>query len=777
MKKFLLALFIPFTCQLALSQNRLTGRVSDEKSGELIIGAIIYSPDQSLKTVTNIDGLFTLFLSNKDSISLIVHALGFEDYKFLIPASADSTYAIKLKEKLTHLNEIVVRENSVHSALNEMNIDKKYLETLPAFVGVVDIIKAYQTLPGIQRGKEGSSQLFIRGGSPDQNLFLLDGIPLYNVNHAGGFFSVFDEDAINSISLYKGAFPARFGGRLSSIVDIRQNNGNKNEPVNRFEIGLMVMKYAHEGSLNDKTTFHFSLRRSNLDMIPRLSNLISNGGKFSLGYTFYDFNFKTNTTLSQKDRISISVYSGRDRSFVRAKDKNDHSSFHSLTENKWGNALTSIQWTHVFQNQLFSRYAISSTNYFFKNLLEAQGQENNRSFDDMYQFQSSIHDIIYTGDFEWTLNNQAELRFGTNFTNHHFNPGKFAQTFQNDTLLIKDNFGSEKHINNELSTYVEVMGKFHQLDFNIGLRNISYLTKALIYNATEPRISLSYPLVSNLKLSTSYSRMNQFMHLLSNPGLGLSVDLWVPVTNKIPPQSSNNFTLGLSNIKWNDLTFSTEAYFKTFDDIIDFKQGASFFGDKKDWQDKVEIDGQGKTYGSEFSLARNQGKFTWSASYVLSKNTRTFANLNLGNPFPFRYDRRHVINLSGNYLISGQKNLSFYWTYNSGEPITLSQQAFKVYTLDQFNSSTIKFDYYTAYDFALRNNFRVPAYHRLDIGYNITKETGKAYKTIRIGVYNLYNRKNPYYLFFDKDNTGKTRLYNLTMYPIIPSISWSWKFK
>ncbi|MBI9063550.1 MAG: TonB-dependent receptor [Marinilabiliaceae bacterium] len=783
MKKLMLRLLL-FVCATNLlgqtKQYTICGYVSDAGSGEKLINANVYEPKGLIGSVSNTYGFYSLTLP-AGQYTIVYSFVGFETKRVNVDLNQDKEINITLAYAAA-IDEVTVVGGAVNNKLDDTQMSKEVItmetvKSLPAFMGEADVIKTMQLLPGVQSGNEASSGLYVRGGGPDQNLILLDGVPVYNANHLFGFFSVFNTDAIKNLSLYKGGFPARFGGRLSSVVDIRMKEGNEKEFHGGVQVGLIASKFHLEGPIQkDKTAFHISGRRTYIDVLTRPLMPKDNFG----GYFFYDLNAKVNHKFSDRSRIYLSAYTGRDKAFAKYDESysSGEESYHDKDKSHlyWGNITTALRWNYVFNNKLFSNTTVTYSQYKFNVENEAIHKVDNKVVDDIhYKYKSGINDVSYKMEFDWYPSNAHEIKFGVNYIYHTFNPGVEAFRKKSDyEQPFNKTFGDDEIYAHELNFFMEDNIQLSdRLKANLGLHFSGFNVENTFYTSLEPRISMRYVASDRITLKAAYSKMQQYLHLLSNSTIGMPTDLWVPVTEKIKPQMSHQYAIGAVYSPVKKYTFSVEGFYKDMKNLIEYKEGASFFGSSVGWEDKVEM-GDGRSFGMEVLLKKESGKTTGWIGYTLSKSERQFERLNFGEWFPARHDRTHDLSVVMSHKFSDKIDIGATWVFGTGNAITLAThdiqplqgEADNDYDVD--NSSVPYFEH--------RNNYRMPDYHRLDFGVNFHKKKKRGTRTWNISVYNVYNRKNPFFLYVgNKDDGGKV-LKQISLFPILPSISYTYKF-
>lgn len=783
----ILALIVNLTGQ---AQTSLSGYVTDAKSGERLIGAHVWEPIIKQGQVTNGYGYFTMTLpKNTSQVSLHVSYIGYKKSELPLTLQHDTVLTIAL-ESDNVLGEVEVTATMEQPIQQRENISLISIPTrdiamLPALGGERDILKAYQLMPGVQAGNEGSSGLYVRGGSPDQNLMLLDDAPLYYVNHLGGFTSIFNNDAINSSKLYKGGFPARYGGRLSSVFDVKMKEGNNNKHTGAFTVGMLTSKILAEGPLGKgSTTYLISVRRFMYDLITRPVTKLATGNT-SVGYTFWDANLKLNHTFSNNDRLFLSAYFGDDKLFFTVDEEEDSGDFYAKSDKQWGNNMVALRWNHLFNAKLFSNTVLSYTRYRYLDYIETETTNADIQLKTHDEFFSGINDVSLKPVFEYFSSNALKLTFGGEGILHYYNPGKTTQFSAKNNKTLLDTTLMNKFFATEGSLFLENDIKLPMgLRFNLGLRFTHYNMQGHAFNNWQPRAIVSY-LFNDVQVKLSYSKMMQPVHLLTSSGVGIPIEFWVPATPKARPGSAQQAALGMATTLFKKFEFSAEAYYKEMDHLITFKEGASYFGTEATWEEKIETRGKGQTYGLELLLQKKQGRTTGWLSYTLSKNMRQFHNINQGRAYPFKYDRRHEINLVFNRQLTDDVQFSASWVFASGEALTLPAQKFNMpvqfpneIDLGQANGDNTRIA--SIHVYPEKNSMRSKPYHRLDIGFNFSKVKPRGTRTWNLSIYNLYNRKNPYYYYLSegRDNgKGSSQFMQQSLFPFMPSVSYSFRFR
>ena len=767
--------------QLRAQKFTISGYVKDKNTGEVLIGANIYNKQNYDGTTSNNYGFYSLTLP-ADSIRLVFSYVGYQPVEIYFDLNEDTEINIGLEDVVT-LNEIVIsgkEEIQEVTQMSKINIPVAQIKAMPALLGEVDVLKVLQLLPGVQSGTEGSSGLYVRGGGPDQNLILLDGVPVYNASHLFGFFSVFNADAINNVDLIKGGFPARYGGRLSSVIDITMKEGNHEKLQGEGAIGLISSKLTLEGPIkNERTTFLVSGRRTYIDLLARPIIKSATEGDETAGYYFYDLNAKINHRFSYRDRIYLSGYFGNDEAYSRLKSSYNIDGGNVTYDEEfgmnWGNIIGAFRWNHVFSPKLFSnltltysRYRFDVFRYYAEVRETSAGIENE---DESISYFSGIRDFAVKMDFEFIPNPNHYVRFGLNGINHTFNPGilSYQSTLQSDVTL-----GSFKTTADEFAAYIEDdITVTDQLKINAGFHISAFNVDNEFYTSLQPRLAIRYLLNNGLSIKGSYAQMTQFIHLLTNSGIGLPTDLWLPATEKVAPQESYQFAFGLAKTLKRQFEVSLEAYYKEMDGLIEYKEGASFLNIEGDWQDKVET-GQGESYGMELFIQKKTGKFTGWIGYTLSWSERQFDNLNFGRPFPYKYDRRHDLSLTGIYKINDHIDISGAWVYGTGNSITLPVSRYLDYDYEYFYFYGFFRDGIKHYN--ERNGYRMRSYHRLDLSIGFSKQKKWGTRKWTVGTYNTYSTRNPFFIDIGYDERDRKKFIQYSLFPIIPSVSYSFKF-
>ncbi|QNH61602.1 TonB-dependent receptor [Hymenobacter sediminicola] len=771
----------------------ISGYVRDGATGENLIGVAVVNPSTGQGTATNTYGFYSLTLPEAtaaDSVQLLVSYLGYERSRWATPATRSATHDFRLRAVSSELGEVQVigsqaTEERIErtTRMGTINVPIAQIKSLPKLFGETDVLKVLQLLPGVQSGGEGQTGLYVRGGSPDQNLILLDGTPVYNASHLFGFFSVFNADALNNVELIKGGFPARYGGRLSSVLDISMKEGNMQEFHGEGAIGIVASKITLEGPIKkDTASFIVSARRTYLDILAQpfiKAQLAADGGNGSIGYFFHDLNAKLNWKVSSRDRLYLSAYTGYDKFYARIRDNASRGNDYSRSEANlgWGNLTSALRWNRVVNNQLFMNTHFTYSKYQFNIGQEDEQRYTNNGQDrtDKYSLRyfSNIRDFSLKTDFDYVPSPDHYIRFGGQYTLHSFRPGALQQ---------KDNFTNEENQINlgtrtmasEASLYAEDDYRLtDRLKVNGGLRLNAFLVRGTLYPSVEPRVAARFLLTEDWALKAAYARTTQYIHLLTNSGIGLPTDLWVPATPTIKPQRAQQLSVGAARtvrFKDEDYELSFESYYKPMQNLIEYREGASFLGTvDSDWENKV-TSGKGWAYGGEFFLQKKTGRTTGWIGYTLAWSKRRFPDLNQGRIYPYKYDRRHDISVVAIHKFSPTLTLSGTWVYGTGNATTLSQGRFLLGPYQEFE------------DYGERNSYRMRAYHRFDLDLSKTKKKKWGEVVNSFSIYNVYSRRNPYYLYFQRGYSyngveeEKASYKQISLFPIIPSFSKAFKF-
>ncbi len=748
----------------------INGVVKDSLSGETLIGVTLkFTTTTQSGTSTNAYGFYSYKL-NPGDYNLSVSYVGYRSINRKISINSDIRIDINMTPE-NILEEVVIssekRNDNVRNAqMGVSKINLSEIRNVPVLFGERDILKTLQLLPGIKSAGEGNSGFYVRGGSIDQNLILLDEAPVYNASHLLGFFSTFNSDAIKDVSVFKGGMPAQYGGRLSSVLDIRMNDGNKKEFTTEGGIGLISSRLKLEGPIvKDKSSFMISGRRTYADAFLAFSkdSAINKNTLY-----FYDLNAKVNYQIDDKNTLYLSGYFGRDELGLSETFGFD-----------WGNATSTLRWNHLFSNRLFSNTSLiySNYNYVIQNFLE----ESN------FKVNSSIRDLNLKQDFQLALNNSHNVRFGLDLIHHTIAPGNISSsaTSSVNEINIQKRKGSEVAV--YLSDEWEVNDKINLV---YGLRASSFFlfgpgefftydregntTSSRTYTSgqlvksylnLEPRISASYQLNGTSSFKSSYTRNTQNLHLMSNSTASSPTDLYIMNSNNVKPEIADQISLGyFRNFNDDNYEFSTEVYFKQMQNQIDYRSGTDLRGNTN--VESELLFGDGRAYGIEFFVKKRFGKLNGWLGYTLSKTERQFDDIDNGKWFNARQDRTHDLSLVGIYKAGERWTFSSTFVFNTGNAVTFPSGKYVI------NNRTI-------FSYPARNSDRLPEYHRLDLSATLEGKPNKKLKSSwSFGIYNLYNRQNAYTIDFREDpyNSARTQAVKTTLFGIIPSVTWNFKF-
>lgn len=786
MKKilYLLGLLLMFSSSNLIAQkNTISGFIEDAKTGERMVGVNVVAKEVSLGTTSNTYGFYSMTLPVSSYI-LEFSFIGYETFSISVDLSEDAHYNVSLKTQSLELQEIVLTgEESIVKRTQSSVIDVpvQQIKSMPSLLGEVDVLKAIQLLPGVQSGSEGSSGFYVRGGGPDQNLILLDGVPVYNASHLFGFFSVFNADAIKNVRLTKGGFPARFGGRLSSVLEIDMKEGNTKTFEGEGSIGLIASKLTMQGPIvKDKASWIVSARRTYIDALAQPFIMASSDGGRG-GYYFYDLNAKVNYKISDNDRLYWSVYTGDDRFYAAFSDTYDGSSDDYRFRLGWGNLTSSLRWNHLFNEKLFSNTTVTFSEYLFDIKMEEDYTYDTYNDEFEFRYFQGIRDWGLKMDFDYLPNPNHYVKFGMSDTYHTFLPGQMdlraVQTEYDESIDTSFVF-SERLYSHDAYVYLEDDIKFNdRFKANIGLHASLFKVGDKNYTSLQPRFSARYLIDENWSAKISYAEMQQNIHLLTNSNAGLPTDIWVPSTDLVKPQESSQIAAALTRTLDDGVyEISLEAYYKTMDNLITYKEGSSFMS-FNDWQQTIETEGEGTSYGMELFIQKKKGKTSGWIGYTLSWTNRRFDQINFGDWYSYKYDRRHDISLVLSHEFSIEFDVGLTWVYGTGNAITFPQATY--WSHEDASEYNNEIEYYGE-----RNGTRMDAYHRLDLGANFHKEKKNGIRTWSVGVYNAYNRRNPYFVYLgtQRQNFGMDGGSNqnvarqVSLFPFLPSVTYNFKF-
>lgn len=758
-----------FSKSQAQTAYTISGIISDKETGETLIGATVkLEGKKQIGTVSNPYGFYSISIPAGE-YEMTISYIGYSSVTQKLRIEKDMKVNFQLIAS-TQLQEVVVNAERRNENISspQMGIEKlnvKDIKNIPVLFGERDILKTIQLLPGISFAGEGNSGFYVRGGSSDHNLILLDEAPVYNASHLLGFFSTFNSDAVKDVTVYKGGMPAQYGGRLASVLDIRMNDGNKNDYTAEGGIGLISSKLKLEGPIaKGKSSFMLSGRRTYADMFLALSpDSTLRGNKLY----FYDFNAKTNFIIDNRNTIFVSGYFGRDRLYVKNAFGFD-----------WGNATATVRWNHIYSNKLFGNTSLIYSNYDYR--IESLLEDND------FKVSSIIRDFNLKQDFQYSLNNH-NLKFGLNVIKHRIEPGKItssqSSSINESTIESRNGLESAIYLSDEWKTsdkitlayglrlsHFAMLGKgtFNTYDADGDIIESKYYgTNEIVksYLNLEPRLSASFQLDEDRSVKGSYTRNTQNLHLMSNSTTTSPTDIYIMSSNNTKPEIADQVALGyFNNFANNNYEFSAELYHKWMQNQIDYKTGTDLRGNAN-----VEVEllyGIGRAYGLELFLKKKYGKFNGWVGYTISRTERKFDGIDNGRWFNAKQDRTHDLSVVGIYNASEKWTLSSAFVYNTGNAISFPEGKYQV-------------DGNTVFYYAERNGYRTPSYHRLDVSATLEGKQRKNYQSSwSFGIYNLYNRKNAYSIDFreNKDNPTTTEIVKTSLFGIIPSVTWNFKF-
>lgn len=759
--------YITFNSALAQNKYTLSGIIKDAETGEALIGAnILVKELKGVGSTTNAYGFYSLTIPEGD-YTILIGYIGFKTLTDTISLNRNKTVNYVLNSESILLGEVVVSGEQLNTNIisTEMSTNKlpvRELQSIPVLLGEKDILKTIQLLPGVKSAGEGNTGYFARGGRTDQNLIMLDEAPVYNASHLLGFMSVFNSDAIKDVKMMTGSIPAEYGGRLSSVLDLRMNDGNSKNFGFSGGIGLISSRLTVQGPIvKDEGSFIVSGRRTYADLFLKLS---SDTVVQKTSLYFYDINMKANYKFGEKDRVFLSGYFGR-----------DNFDYPDVIGFNWGNTTATLRWNHIFGGQFFSNTSLIYSDYSYTNIFGSNTDE--------FSIKSGIRDLNFKTDFQYFISSFSTMKFGINSIYHTFVPGTISA---GSTSSVNSSTIDRKYALENAAYFSHEYEFLPELKINYGLRfsTFSLLGPGTFYTydedgsttdsktyssgksvktfmGFEPRIAANFLLDDMSSIKASYARNTQYLHLLSNSTTTKPNDLWIPSSNNVEPQKANQFTLGyFRNFNENEYETSLEIYYKDMRNLIDYKNGADL-----ELNSRVEsqlLFGRGWSYGAEFLVKKKFGKFTGWLGYTLARTAEQFTKINNGKSFPARQDRTHDISVVAMYNMSSRWNLSATWVYNTGNAVT-------------FPSGKYMIEGRVVPSYTERNGYRMPSYHRLDLSvtYNFSERSN-----LNLSIYNAYNQANPYAIFFrqNEDDPTKTEAVQLTLFPIIPSLTYNFNF-
>ena len=767
----------------AQKKYTISGYVKDKADGENSVGASVYIKELLKGTTTNAYGFYSITI-DEGEYTLVVSYIGFKNIEQKVTLNKNLRFKFEIEADVITTEEFKVvgerlDQNTNDAVMGTVELDMEKVKKLPAFMGEVDILKTIQLLPGVQSAGEGNSGFYVRGGGPDQNLILLDGATVYNASHLFGFFSVFNADAIKDVKLIKGGMPAEYGGRLSSVLDITMNEGNMKKLQVDGGIGTVSSRLTIQGPIKkDTASFIFSARRTYIGELAQ--PFISKDSKFKgSNYYFYDLNGKLNYKISEKDRLYFSGYFGKDVfTFVNKDDG-------FKMDTPWGNAIASLRWNHLFNDKLFLNTTASFTNYQFE-IGISQDQ-----FD--FRLYSGISDWSAKTDFNYLPSILHNVKFGATYTFHKFTPstasaksgdvsfntGDIVLNYANDmAVYLSDDWDINErlkiHVGLRYSMFQHVgpFKRYNNDDFGNPIDTVVYDNGETVkfYQGLEPRFTFRYDLRHNSSIKGSFTQNYQYIHLASYATVSLPTDVWVPSSDKVKPQFATQYALGyFKNFKENQFETSVELYYKTMKNQIAYKDGAAPEDNAGNNVDNAFVFGKGWSYGAEFFVKKRFGKVNGWIGYTLSWTQKQFDELNNGEKFYAKYDRRNDASVVFSYDVSKRVIIAATWVYATGTALTLPESRYLI-------------EGQIVNEYGARNSFRMEAFHRLDFALTWKGKENKKFKSSwNFSIYNVYNRKNPYFIYFSNegnafDGTLDVAAKQVSLFGIIPSITWNFSF-
>ncbi|MGF7140851.1 TonB-dependent receptor [Roseimarinus sediminis] len=764
-----LSLFLLLLSSYCYAQQRVVGLVKDADNGELLIGATVFSEASQTVTATNANGYFSI-LCNGDSLS--VSFVGYQTQR--VKCVGERILNIHLKPGQS-IDEISVIAQSVNK-FNSHRLSVKEIKLIPALGGTPDLLKTLQLLPGIQSQAEGTSHMNVRGGNPGENLYLLDDVPLIYINHLGGFMSVFNPDMINNIEVYKGGFPAKYGGKLSSIVAINQKEGNINDWKGSLGLGISDASFSIEGPLMDKKASLIVTGRKTLIDYPMMLLSMLVDQDFVIYYGFHDINAKFSYRPNSKNSYHINLYQGDDYLNYQSDFKSRKTEFAKI-KNSWGNWMLSGRWSRVLNPRLFVNNILSTTNYRLKVVRKftTNSQQNPTNYRSRYL--SRVNNLSFRSDWQYKVNIDYSIYFGGMSSLVKHVPNKIETSDYEQEYFEKiRSFENVFYLSNQYCLW-------NLFDLDLGFRFVNYMNHGFSKTVLEPRINIDFTPHPTQSINFNYQIINQFSHLLLTSGAILNNEIWVPADEKLEPSQSRQYSLGWkSSIKNDEYIAELNVYYKYLNHLATYKEGYSNLLGDGGWRNKIETEGSGKSKGLELLIKKNKGTWTGFIAYTYSKTTRRFEKINKGQEFIFTYDRPHSASINLSRKLSDKCTASFTWVYQTGLPYTpvIGRQN----TFNLINAYNRKDIYNEALIYGKRNSSRMQDYHRLDIGLNyklITKKGRNA--DLNLSVYNAYNRHNAtayYYSGLEEepgtiDSKGEYhpfKKYKVSFFPLIPTVSY-----
>ncbi len=789
LKKIVTLLLFSFVTSIVFAQTKFTlsGELRDSSNGETLIGAVVKIIETNKAISTNTYGYFALTLPPGNYTVQITY-LGFQTKILKVNLDKDTKLNLKLSQKSITGKEVVIKgeradKNVRSTEMSTVELSGEKVKQLPVIFGEPDILKAITLLPGIKSGGEGGTGFYVRGGGPDQNLILMDEAVVYNPSHLFGFLSVFNTDAVKNLEVIKGGMPANYGGRLSSILNVTMREGNNQKYEFNGGVGLIASRFSAEGPIKKgKSSFLIAARRTYIDVLAQPFLPKSAQGN---AYYFYDINLKMNWQLGAKDKLYFSGYFGRDiLDFQSPTNKSVNLNF------GWGNSTATLRWNHVFKPKLFSNTSIIYNRYDLFNDFKfgANG----------FSVRSGLYDWNLKSDFTWFAADKHLVKFGFNYIFHTFTPGIASGAL--GTIKIDEEIS--KQYAHEFAIYAQDEWQISQRwSANAGLRAVAFnrvgpYTQEIynednqktgesikygvnesmaFYPRLEPRLNVNYLINEESSIKASYTKTYQFVHLATTSGAQFPVDLWVPSSAKVKPQEANQVAIGyFRNFMNNRYEASAEAYYKVMDNQIEFKPFSQLFFNAN--LENEMVFGQGKAYGLELFLKKKVGRLNGWIGYTWSRAYRQFDQLNYGEAYFFRYDRTHDMSLVLSYTFNKKWTGTFVFVYGTGNAVSLPVGRYPYRIGYDAEKNEPKFTFIDVYDKI--NTYRLPAYHRADISFVYTHKKTKNWESNwNFSIYNIYNRANPYFIYFLADlDKYEVKAYMVYLFPILPSVAWNFKF-
>ena len=776
MKRMLLIIGLLASLFAQAQQTHISGFVSDANDGEHIIGANVFLQDHSKGVATDQKGYFNLAVELP--ATLCVSCIGYEETRIKMD-HADQPLQIRLKPLTETLQSVEISASRIErrTSFNTLTLTAKSIDQIPTLGSRPDIIKAAQQLPGIESASEASSLMIVRGGNPGENLYMLDNVPLIYVNHLGGFMSVFNSEMINTMDIYKGGFPARYGGKLSSIVDLTTKKGDPTRLKGSVSAGLTDLAFAVEGPGGLKnSSFIVTGRKTLTEALLYIASKISQGEggqDYNMAYGFHDINAKYTWVPDAKNSFSFNLFEGDDYMRIWKNKKENGDIERSSVGNIWGNLLVSGQWNSALSSRLFMVNTLSFTQYRLKNNMKAYLQNVVDTTDFFVKTSSRVSDVSLRSDWKLFVGNAYTLEYGLQSSYLNYRPNHFTSSFSEANLPdISSVFDNSLYLDNKL--------KFgNWFNGSIGLRLNSFLNGDYQHFAWEPRLNLSFG-IGRSTFNLTAMRVTQNAHLMMTPSSIMNNEVWIPADARIKPATSDQASIGWQRGFWQDhVSVEIDAYYKLLHDLATYREGYSTLLGDSDWRNKVEVGGQGKSYGIEMLTRFNFNRLDGYVGYTYSHTTRQFNHINNGKEYVFEYDRPHSVNINVNYQLTERWSLSALWTYQTGLPFTP--------VIGVQNTPVISPEGDVYYEqtniYGERNSDRMRDYHRLDLAAKFKTKTEKSRKAEwTFSIYNVYCRQNPYYyyygdpkgdpLYWNQFPDEPQTLWQRSFFPIIPSFSY-----